>query len=130
MATLVGKWIRKGAKALSVLPGPLGLAGRAVNVITTIKDAKRAGAKPAEAFAIAQGADASIMGTQGNAGGSTNINFGEVAQADFLGIGKKKKEEEDKKKKQQYLMYGGIGAAVLVVLYFLTRRPSMVSKKW
>jgi len=126
MATLVGKWIRKGARALSVLPGPLGLAGRAVNMITTIKDAKKAGATPSQAFQVASTGDASIVGTQSNAGGGvTSSPF----DADFLGIGKNKKEEEEKKKRNQMLMIGGGVLALATILILALRKPSPQSSR-
>jgi len=124
MATIVGKWIRKGAKALSVIPGPLGLAGKAVSVITAIKDAKKAGASQAQAMQIAT-TPQPITGESGNAGGSTNLNFG----ADFLGIGGKKREEKEKAEKQkQMLIYGGGALALITIVLLLTRKQGKVSR--
>jgi len=127
MATLFGKLIRKGAKALSIMPGPLGLAGRAVSAITTIKDAKKAGATQAQAFQIATTKDSNIQAIQGNAGGSNTATPFDTA--DFLGIGTKKKVEEAKKQEQKkYLLYGGGALALITILLLLFRQPKPQNK--
>jgi len=127
MATILGKLIRRGAKALSIIPGPLGLAGRAVQAITTIKDAKKAGASQAQAFQIATTKDASIQTIQGNAGGS--VVSSPFDTADFLGIGSKKKEEEKKKQQQKmYLFIGGGALALITILLLVLRQPKPINK--